>query len=39
MSVHVPIYCADSLATGVRALGPLDSARRELLYSKVVRNW
>lgn len=35
----VPIYCAGSLATGVIALGPLGSARRELLYTKEVRNW
>lgn len=35
----VPIYCADSLATGVMALGPLGSARRELLCTKEVRKW
>lgn len=39
MSGLVPIYCAGSLATGVVALGPLGSARRELLYTKEVRNW
>lgn len=27
----VPIYCFGSLTTGVMALGPLGSARRELL--------
>ena len=31
VSVLVPIYCAGSLTTGVMALGPLGSARRELL--------